>query len=258
MRAGGLVYAPVSFVQADERFVDKVVLITGGYTGIGFETAKQFVSEGAKVIITARREVRLKEAAEKIQSDRLKHMVWDIADVSCFDAKLHEAVSLFGTIDIFVNNAGIFKYDAWSKYNEQTYDSILDTNTKGLFFMCQAEGKFLVGAKKRGKILNVCSGYGVDAQFNPFSVSKWGSVCITKGLAKELVKNDIVVNGVALGSVSGDKVVDMTENAHTTDHLTKFWVPTEEVVSLLLFLASDAANSIIGQVISVDGGYGLH
>lgn len=262
MRAGGVVYAPVSFVKADERFVDKVVLITGGSTGIGFETARQFISEGAKVIITARREERLKEAAEKIKSDRLKYMVWDIADVSCFDAKLQEAVTLFGMIDIFVNNAGVFKYDTWNKFNEQTYDSMLDTNTKGLFFMCQAEGKYLVGAKKRGKILNVCSSFGVDARFDPYSVSKWGSVCITKGLAKELVKNGIVVNGVAPGSVptniTGDNVVDVTENAFTTDHLTKHWVLTEEVASLLLFLASDSANSIIGQVITVDGGYSLH
>lgn len=262
MRAGGVVYAPVSFVKADERFVDKVVLITGGSTGIGFETARQFVSEGARVIITARREERLKEAAAKIKSDRLKYMVWDIADVSCFDAKLQEAVTLFGMIDIFVNNAGVFKYDAWNKFNEQTYDSMLDTNTKGLFFMCQAEGKYLVGAKKRGKILNVCSSFGVDARFDPYSVSKWGSVCITKGVAKELVKNGIVVNGVAPGSVptniTGENVVDVTENAYTTDHLTKRWVLTEEVASLLLFLASDSANSIIGQVITVDGGYSLH
>ena len=257
-----MVYAPVSFVKANERFVGKVVLVSGGSTGIGFETARQFVAEGAKVIITARREERLKEAAEKILSDNLKYLVWDISDVNCFDAKLQEAVSLFGGIDIFVNNAGVFKYDAWNQFDEKTYDSMLDTNTKGLFFMCQAEGKYLVGAKKRGKILNVCSSFGVDARFDPYSVSKWGSVCITKGLAKELVKHGIVVNGVAPGSVptniTGDNVVDINENAFTPEHLTNRWVLTEEVASLLLFLASDSANSIIGQVIAVDGGYSLH
>lgn len=262
MQAGGLVYAPVSFVKANERFVGKVVLVSGGSTGIGFETARQFVAEGAKVIITARREERLKEAAEKIQSDNLKYLVWDISDVNCFDAKLQEAVALFGGIDIFVNNAGVFKYGRWNLFDEKTYDSMLDTNTKGLFFMCQAEGKYLVSSKKRGKILNVCSSFGVDARFDPYSVSKWGSVCITKGLAKELIKHGIIVNGVAPGSVptniTGDNVIDVNENAYTPEHLTERWVLTEEVASLLLFLASDSANSIIGQVVAVDGGYSLH
>lgn len=262
MRVGGVVYAPVSFVKANERFVDKVILVTGGSTGIGFETAKQFVAEGAKVIITARREERLKEAAEKIKSDNLKYLVWDISDVTGFEDKLQEAISLFGSIDIFINNAGVFKYDSWNNFDEKTYDSMLDTNTKGLFFMCQIEGKYLVGAKKRGKILNVCSSFGVDARFDPYSVSKWGSVCITKGLAKELVKYGIIVNGVAPGSVPtniiDDKVVDVEDNAYAPEHLTKRWVLTEEVASLLLFLASNSANSIIGQVITVDGGYSLH
>lgn len=180
--------------------LERWLLLRGG-TGIGFETARQFIAEGAKVIITARREERLKNAAEKIKSYNLKYLVWDISDVTCFDAKLQEAVSLFGGIDFFVNNAGVFKYDRWNLLDEKTYDSMLDTNTKGLFFMCQAEGKYLVGAKKRGKILNVCSSFGIDAHFDPYSVSKWGAVCITKGLAKELVKNGIVVNGVAPGSV---------------------------------------------------------
>lgn len=262
MRAGGVVYAPVSFVNANERFVDKVILVTGGSTGIGFETARQLVAEGAKVIITARREERLKEAAEKINSDNLKYLVWDISDVTGFEDKMKEAISLFGSIDIFINNAGVFKYDAWKNFDEKTYDCMLDTNTKGLFFMCQTEGKYLVGAKKRGKILNVCSSFGVDARFDPYSVSKWGSVCITKGLAKELVKYGIIVNGVAPGSVPtnivDDKVVDVEDNAYAPEHLTKRWVLTEEVASLLLFLASNSANSIIGQVITVDGGYSLH
>ena len=259
---GGVVYTPIRFVKADERFVDKVVLIIGGSTGIGFEAVREFISEGAKVIITASREELLKEATEKIKSDNLKYIVWDISDVTCFNAKLQEAVSLFGGIDIFVNNAGVFKCDRWDQFDENTYDSMLDTNTKGLFFMCQAEGKYLVGAKKRGKILNVCSSFGVDARFDPYSVSKWGSVCITKGLAKELVKHRVVVNGVAPGSIptniTGGNTGEVNENAFTPEHLTNKRVLTEEVASLLLFLASDSANSIIGQVIAVDNRSSLH
>ncbi len=262
MGAGGVVYAPVSFVKANERFKDKVVLITGGSTGIGFETARQCVAEGAKVIITARREERLKEAAEKLHSEKLKYLVWDIANATIAEEKLKEAVNLFGEIDIFINNAGVFSYDSWDKYDEKTYDSMLDTNTRGLFFMCQAEGKYYISKKIRGKILNICSSFGIDARFDPYSVSKWGSVCITKGLAKELVKHGVVVNGVAPGSVptniTGDKVADIKENAYTPEHMTNRWVLVDEVASLLLYLSSDSANSIIGQVITIDGGYSLH
>lgn len=261
MRSGGVVYSPVSFVNANERFAEKVILVTGGSSGIGFETAKQFLAEGGNVIITGRNEERLKEAVAKLQSEKVKYLVWDISDVSISLSKLDEAVTLFGCIDIFVNNAGVFRYDSWDQFNEKTYDSIVDTNTKGLFFISQAEGKYFVANNMRGRILNICSSFGVDARFDPYSVSKWGSVCITKGLAKELVKYGIIVNGVAPGSVptniTGNQI-DVQENAYTPEHLTKRWVLPEEVASILLYLASDSANSIIGQVIVVDGGYSLH
>lgn len=261
MRAGGVIYSPVSFVNSEERFAGKVILVTGGSSGIGFETAKQFLSEGGSVIITGRGEDRLKEAVERLNSENVKYLVWDIKDVTIAESKLKEAVALFGHIDIFVNNAGVFKSADWSRFDEKTYDSIVDTNAKGLFFISQAEGKYLVANKIKGKILNICSSFGVDARFDPYSVSKWGSVCITKGLAKDLVKYGIVVNGVAPGSVptniTGNQI-NVQENAYTTDHLTKRWVLPEEIASILLYLASDSANSIIGQVIVVDGGYSLH
>lgn len=260
MRSGGVVYSPVSFVNANERFKEKVILVTGGSSGIGFETAKQFLAEGGYVIITGRKEDHLKDAVGKLQSDQVKYLVWDISDVSIAQVKLEEAVAIFGRIDIFVNNAGVFKYDNWSQFDEKTYDNIVDTNAKGLFFISQAEGKYLVANKLRGKILNICSSFGVDARFDPYSVSKWGSVCITKGLAKELVKYGIVVNGVAPGSVptniTGNQI-DVQENAFTPEHLTNRWILPEEVASILLYLASDSANSIIGQVIVIDGGYTL-
>ncbi len=261
MRSGGVVYSPVSFVNANERFAGKIILVTGGSSGIGFETARQFLEEGGYVIITGRKEDRLIEAVDKLQSDKVKYLVWDISDVSITQSKLNEAVGLFGRVDVFVNNAGVFKYDNWSKFDEKTYDSIVDTNTKGLFFISQAEGKYLVSNKMRGKILNICSSFGVDARFDPYSVSKWGSVCITKGLAKELVKYGIVVNGVASGSVPTNITGNQTnvqDNAFAPEHLTKRWVLPEEVASTILYLASDSANSIIGQVVVIDGGYALH
>ena len=222
MKSGGVVLINFDKVSPGRRFEGKCVLVTGGSSGIGFETAKEYLAEGAEVIITGRREAALQEASRQLASDRLHTMVWDVSDVKRIPQKLQEAQNLLGggkNIDIFVNNAGVYAADVWSKYDEITYDRVMATNTKGLFFMCQAEGKYLVGNKLSGRIINVCSIAGIKSGFDPYSVSKWGAVCITKGLAKELAKHGIIVNGVAPGNVvtnihSGVRGKNVEDNAY--------------------------------------------
>lgn len=262
MRTGGLVYAPVSYLNANKRFVDKVVLVIEGTSGIGYEATRQFLSEGANVIITSRVQEELIEAANMINSDRLKYVVWDVSDVSSFNDKLKEALSQFGVIDIFVNNVSAFSYDSYDWYDKKVYDNILDTNVKGLFFMCQAEGMYLTSINRRGKILNVSSSFDIDAHFDPYSVSNLGAICITKGLAKELVRKGIIVNGVTHGSApvikAGKSIGDEKEKEYIPEYHKYSRELAEEIASLLLFLASDSANSIVGQVIAANGNYSRH
>ena len=264
MRQGGVVYSPVSFLKADERFVGKTVLVTGATSGIGFEIAKEMLAEGANVIITGRRENKLQEAVQALGGGKkLTSLLWNIADVSIAKSKLQEAVQFYGSIDIIVNNAGVYDHLDWRECTEELYDKVVDTNAKALYFMCQAEGNYFESSGHKGKIINICSRNSIDAFNDPYTISKWGAACITKGLAKELVEKGVIINGVAPGNVStnihGDNTSkDMNYNAYMPSHLTKRWVLVEEVASLVLFLSSDSANNIVGQIIAVYGGWTLH
>lgn len=262
MKSGGVVLIKFDKVSPGSRFEGKGVLVTGGGSGIGFETAKEYLAEGAEVIITGRNETALKEAKEELASDRLHTMVWDISDVKTIPQKLHEAVAKLGKIDVFVNNAGVYAINAWDKYDEETFDNVIITNAKGLFFMCQAEGKYFLENKISGRIVNVCSIAGIKSGFDPYSVSKWGAVCITKGLAKELAKHGIIVNGVAPGNVvtnihSGVRGKNVEDNAYMPSHLTGRYSLVEEIAGMILYLSSDLGSNIVGEVVPVDGGWTL-
>ena len=264
MKNGGVVLLKFDMVSPGSRFEGKCVLVTGGSSGIGFETAKEYLAEGAEVIITGRNEVALQEARKRLNSDKLHTMVWDVSNVKNIPQKLQEAQKLLGSknIDVFVNNAGVYAVDAWDKYDETTFEMVMATNTKGLFFMCQAEGKYFVENKLSGRIVNVCSIAGIKSGFDPYSVSKWGAVCITKGIAKELVRHGITVNGVAPGNVvtnihSGVRGKNVEDNAYMPSHLTSRYTLVEEIAGMILYLSSDLGSNIVGQVIPVDGGWVL-
>lgn len=253
-----IVKVNVTYTNPSERFVGKRVLVTGGSSGIGYEIARQFLLEGASVMITGRREDALIKASKELSGD-LHYMVWDVSDVSTIDRVFENAVVEMGGFDIFVNNAGICELGKWDSFDEASFDRHLDINAKGLFFMCKKEGMYLRDNKIAGKIVNITSIAGIKSAMDPYSVSKWGAVCITKGLAKELIKHGITVNSVAPGNVvtaihKGYDGIDVKENAYCGVHPSGRYTFAEEIASLTLFLASGAANNIVGQVITVDGG----
>ena len=264
-RSGGVVYINFSKTQPSKRFDGKCVLITGGGSGIGFETAREYLAEGAHVIITGRRDAILQEAKEKLASDKLHTMVWDVSDVKGIPQKLDEAKKLLGgvkSIDIFVNNAGVYVSENQEEYDERTYDSIMATNTKGLFFMCQAEKKYFIGNGIKGRIVNVCSARSLIPGCDPYSISKWGALCITKGLAKDAVKHGIIVNGVAPGIVltnisEWSKRQDINDNAYTPSHPTGRYTLVEEIAGMILYLSSNLGSNIVGEIVPVDGGWTL-
>lgn len=185
MKRGGVVLMKFDKVSPDKRFEGKCVLVTGGSSGIGFETAKEYLAEGAEVVITGRREAALQEARQQLCSDRLHTIVWDVSDVKTIPQKLSEVQNLLGggkIIDIFVNNAGVYISENLGEYDEQTYDSIMSTNTKGLFFMCQAEKKYFISNGIKGRIVNVCSARSLIPGCDPYSISKWGGTMYHKGI----------------------------------------------------------------------------
>lgn len=262
LRTGGewqgppIVKVSVSFTQPNHRFEGKKVLVTGGGTGIGKEIAKEFLAEGAEVVITGRRMNVLEQASKELNSHKLYAMVWDISDIKNMHTNFEKAINLIGKFDIIVNNAGVYI----NNIDEDSYDQQCDTNTKGLFFICRAEANYMKSKEIRGHIVNISSIDGIKSLANPYSISKCGANCITKGFAKEYADFGIIFNAVAPGSVvtpmnkSRYEGIDVKEDAFYPLSPTKRYTLVEEVAALVLFLASESANSIVGQVIAVDGG----
>ena len=224
---------------------------------------KCFCWGGGKVIISGRSDKNLINAKEQINNPNLYTINWDISDEKICAEKIRAIVDEVGHIDVFVNNAGVYETASWDNVTPEMYDKVIDTNQGGLYFMCQGEGKYFVENNRKGKIINITSIAGILTGFNPYNVSKWGATCITRGLAKELVRKGVLVNAIAPGNVvtnihSGVRGKKVEDNAYTSQHPTERYTLVEEVASLALYLASDASNNVVGQVIAVDGGWTLN
>ena len=165
---------------------------------------------------------------------------------------------MLGGIDVFINAAGVSAYSG-DIMSEQMYDYICDINQKGLFFMNQIEGDYFIDNKIEGKIINLTSKAGERIGFDPYTLSKWGANSITRGNARRLAPYHINVNGIAPGRVPTNITEELqqyidSDNVYTTNHSTKRFTMPEEVAETALFLASGAANNIVGQIIVMDGG----
>ena len=259
IRNGGVVYVNVNQVIPSEQFKNKKVLITGGSSGFGFQMAKDFVAQGAEVMITGRNPQKLADAKEKINKTKLHTIVWDQDNCSCIINKLHEVISELGGLDIAINNAGIWNNTDWHTVAESEYDKIVDINTKGLYFLCKAEVGYFIQNHIPAKIINITSIEGNRPSFLPYSISKWGAKCLTEGLAKEVAEFGIQVNaiapGVALTDINMQLKQFQKDNFYFHQHRTGRFTAIEEISNLAMFLASDQASNIVGQTIAVDGGW---
>lgn len=255
-----IVTANISLLGNSELLSGKVALVTGGSSGFGFAIAKRFLESGAKVVITGRNKRKLEKAVKDLASANVKGLVWDLSDVDIAKSKYAEASSLFGTIDIAVNNAGVWTPKPWISILESDWDTILDTNLKGLFFICQAESEAMsVDANRMNKIINITSIEGVRGGYGPYCASKWGANGLTRGMAKALTSKNVVVNAIAPGMGITDINPNLPKDGNLAlDNLNGRFVAVEEIAELALFLASDASNSIVGQVIVIDGGMALN
>jgi NAD(P)-dependent dehydrogenase (short-subunit alcohol dehydrogenase family) len=255
-----VVYARIAQINSGALLRDRRVLITGGGSGIGFAIAQKCLSEGAEVVITGRSRANLAAAADRLQSPRLRWLVWDISDFAALESRLLQATALISAahFDILVNNAGILESQDFRTTSEETWNRTFDTNLKGPFFLTQAICREWLSHQRSGKILNICSTAGFLGAPYPYRMAKWSLLGFTRGLAAEMAPHGIIVNGVApgrtatnmLGRDSGADLFD------THQPLQRLGTP-EEIAELAVFLLSDAANYIVGQTIICDGGYTL-
>jgi 3-oxoacyl-[acyl-carrier protein] reductase len=240
-------------------FSGRTAIVSGGSRGIGRAIVKALAREGAKVAFTY---VQNKTAADEIANGDT--ILAFQADVTRFDESknlVKQVKERFGRIDILVNNSGITRDKLIALMSEKDWDDVLSTNLKGVFNLT----KPVVGVMLRqrsGAILNITSISGIvgmPGQVN-YSSSKAGMIGFTKALAKEIAKANITVNALALGFVETDMtgVLNPEYRAKALEQipLGRFAKP-EEMAEVALFLVSEKAAYITGQVVQVDGGLAI-
>jgi 2-deoxy-D-gluconate 3-dehydrogenase len=245
------------------RLEGKIALITGSTRGIGKEFAIGFAKEGADVIINGRNLEKAKTVAKEIEGLGVRTMAIgaDVSSSQHVTRMVEEAMSSFGRIDIFVNNAGVnpFLLEA-EKIKEEGWDQVIDVNLKGVFLCCQAVGKKMIG-QGGGKIINISSAAGIlgEQGLLPYCVSKAGVMVLTRILAYEWGRYNILINAIAPGFVAGGMNTPILNKEILVSGLTqqvplKRLANPEEIVKIALFLASDDSSYINGTTLIADGG----
>ncbi len=247
----------------EQCFMDKVVIVSGGTRGIGFETVREFLDNGANVVLLGSRQESVDKAlaqlSEEGKTDRVLGFYPDLSSEASITAMLDEVKRKFGTVDILVNNAGVSDAKPIDAYDDEHFAAVMNINVDGLFRLtrlCVPMMKY----KGKGVIVNTSSMVSLYAQASgsAYPTSKFAVNGLTKALARELGKDGIRVNAVAPGIIGTDmvKALDpkMIQAMAARVPLQRLGEP-EDIAHAILFLASDAASYINGAVLSVDGGY---
>ena len=245
----------------ESQFSGKHVLITGGARGIGFEIARQFGEQGAQITIFDNAKDLLDDAVAKFKKEQFKIYPY-LVDVSRRSEVLAavDAAAGIAPIDILVNNAGIAFETPFLKISEAEWKKIIDVNLTGMFFVAQAVCKKMV-PRKKGAVINMSSKNGISGEFGyaHYDASKGGIISLTRTMALELAHTGIRVNAVCPGYL----VTPMSAEIDPPEFVENFverYIPqnrhgkVEDVAPMFLFLASEAAAFITGQVFVIDGG----
>ena len=240
---------------------NKIALITGAGRGIGRAIAIALAKEGAEVVINYNgSEERAKEVKQTIEENGGKASIYkcNVSDFTACEAMIKDIVKEYGHLDILVNNAGITKDGLIMKMKEEDFDSVLNVNLKGTFNTIRHSARQML-KQRSGKIINISSVSGILGNVGQanYAASKAGVIGLTKTMARELGSRGITVNAIAPGFVDTEMTEvlseEIRENACKQIILGRFGKP-EDIANTVVFLASDKADYITGQVISVDGG----
>lgn len=242
----------------EEMLKDKIAFIVGGTGGIGMAIAETFIVAGAKVIISGTHEEKVQQSVEKLGINA-KGIQVDLKNVSQFEKKVMRAIEQFHEkrLDILVNAAGVHGNQCFGEVSEETWDSVLDVNLKGMFFMTQAVGNYMKNNNIKGHILNVSSAAALKPGYTPYEISKSGVKSLTLGVAAELIQYGIIVNAIAPGPVATEMLGRKEGDTLYTDCVPamRFATPSE-IAQLAVIMASDMCNLVIGDTFYISGGSG--
>ena len=248
------------------RLKGKTALITGSSRGIGRAVAMSYGKEGANVVVNyTSNEKAANEVVETIRSSGSKAVAvkGDVARKADVEHLVATAMETFGRLDILVNNAGFTRPAMMLKMTEEEWDQVVNIHLKGAFLCSQAAGVHMK-EQNSGKIINVMSVAGLVGtvgQIN-YSAAKGGVLSMTKSIARELARYNVCANVISLGIVSTEMSEKITTDEKLRDIymnriLLKRFAEPDDIAPAFIFLASDESNYITGQLLCVDGGYGM-
>jgi NAD(P)-dependent dehydrogenase (short-subunit alcohol dehydrogenase family) len=263
MISGWLIGNRVRGGKMNVSLEDNVALVTGASRGIGKAIALGLARAGADVVIASRKLSDLQKVADEIGSLGRNALALPahVAKIEEIDTLVNKVIDTFGKIDILVNNAGFNPVmDSALDIDERAWDVIMNLNLKGLFFLSQAVAR-LMRQHGGGKIVNISSVEGITPTILPvYSISKAGIIMATKVMAKEWAQYNIRVNAIAPGltktrfseALWGNEQILQAAMSRTP--MARIAEP-EDMVGTVLYLTSDLASHVTGQVVAVDGGY---
>ena len=243
------------------RLKGKVAIVTGAGRGIGQSIALAFAREGARVVLGDLDASLLDSVQAEIQALGGQGLAFqmDVSNKGQVQAVVRQALERWGRIDILVNNAGIYEVLPTEEISEEQWDRLLAVNLKGPFLCCQAVIPIMKG-QEQGCIVNMASAAGKVGGTKAgvhYSVSKAGIICLTKQLARELGPHGITVNAVAPGRIDTPMIHAVSDEENEAFRrrtpLGRLGTP-QDVANAVVFLASEEASFITGEILDVNGG----
>lgn len=243
-----------------QMLIDRVAIVTGASRGIGRAIALKLAAQGAKIVASGRNAEALSSLAVEISAlgGEVVTVSGDVALDADANALVDQAMAAFGRVDILVNNAGITRDGLLLRMKSEDWDAVLDTNLKGAFLCTRAAAK-VMSKQRYGRIVNISSVVGEmgNAGQANYCASKAGLLGLTKSVARELARRNVTVNAVTPGFIVTDMTDDLSEKAR--EAMTE-QIPlgrlgeVDDIASAVLYLVSDQAAYVTGQVLGVNGG----
>ncbi len=233
-----------------------IAFIVGGSGGIGRAIAERFIANGCKVIISGTNKEKIVKTATELGNDT-EYVIMNLFDLNSIRNGCREAIEKAGKIDILVNSAGIHGPSDFWTISENDWNSVMDTNVKGMFFTSQILATYMREQKIRGHILNISSASALKHGKTPYEISKNAVRAMTLGMAEECIKYGIVVNCLGPGPTA-------TNMLHMNNESELNWsgnpsgrvARPEEIANWAVYLASSLGDYVVGDSLYVSGGSG--